>query len=115
MPWEVLLHPEVEQFVLALDDSTYDLVSARIDLLVEHGPQLGRPSVDRVAGGAVHNMKELRADTVRILFVFDPERRACLLVGGDKAGSWNAWYPPAITLAEKRYSKWLASGRMSDD
>lgn len=108
MAWEVILHPEVERFVLDLPDDAYDLVSARIDLLSESGPQLGRPAVDRIAGSARHNMKELRADTIRILFVFDPQRRAILLVAGDKAGSWNAWYPPAMRLAEERYALWLA-------
>jgi hypothetical protein len=37
---------------------------------------------------------------VRILFVFDPERRAVLLVADDKTGQWLAWYRPAIPLAE---------------
>jgi hypothetical protein len=47
---------------------------------------------------------------VRILFVFDPERAAVLLVAGDKAGQWNAWYPKAIQAAEERYRRWLAGG-----
>ncbi|WP_369371576.1 type II toxin-antitoxin system RelE/ParE family toxin [Promicromonospora sp. Populi] len=107
MPWEVILHPEVESFVLGLPDDTYDLVSARIDLLEVNGPQLGRPAVDRITRSNRHNMKELRADTIRILFLFDPNRRAILLVAGDKAGSWNAWYPSAIRLAEDRFTGWL--------
>nr|WP_308301765.1 type II toxin-antitoxin system RelE/ParE family toxin [Frankia umida] len=47
--------------------------------------------VDRIKGSRLHNLKELRpassgASEVRILFVFDPERRAVLLIAGDVAG-----------------------------
>ena len=50
--------------------------------------------VDRIKG-SVHNVKELRpglsgASKVRLLFVFDPDRQAVLLVAGDKAGDWRA-------------------------
>ncbi|WP_235966200.1 hypothetical protein [Micromonospora rubida] len=30
-------------------------------------------------------------------------RPGILLVAGDKAGQWNAWYQQAIPLAEQRY------------
>jgi hypothetical protein len=48
-----------------------------------------------------------RPGTVRILFVFDPWRSAILLVAGDKAGQWNAWYRHAIPLAGQRYEIYL--------
>jgi len=44
---------------------------------------------------------------IRILFVFDPERSAVLLVAGDKAGQWTEWYRRSIPLAEVRYAEWL--------
>jgi hypothetical protein len=44
---------------------------------------------------------------VRVLFVFDPERRAVLLVAGDKSGKWSEWYRENIPLAESRYRRWL--------
>jgi hypothetical protein len=56
----------------------------------------------------VHNLKELRASTVRILFVFDPARRAVLLVAGDKSGRWREWYQANVPVAENRYERWLA-------
>ncbi|WP_443067250.1 type II toxin-antitoxin system RelE/ParE family toxin [Streptomyces sp. NBC_01423] len=60
------------------------------------GPTLGRPLVDRIKGAEQHHMKELRPGSagggeIRILFVFDPMRRAVLLVAGDKAGDWQGW------------------------
>ncbi|MFE6919948.1 type II toxin-antitoxin system RelE/ParE family toxin [Nocardia sp. NPDC057663] len=39
-----------------------------------------------------------------MLFVFDPDRRAIILVSGDKAGRWSHWYDDAIPLAEHRYA-----------
>ena len=35
-------------------------------------------------------------------YIFDPRRNAVLLVAGDKAGRWEAWYRQAIPLAEPR-------------
>lgn len=45
---------------------------------------------------------------VRLLFVFDFEREAVILVGGDKAGSWTKWYDISIPLAERRYGECIA-------
>jgi len=70
--------------------------------------------VDRVTGSRLHNLKELRPGSagkteIRILFIFDPQRRAILLVAGDKAGHWTRWYRDAIKLAEDRYDRFLAT------
>jgi hypothetical protein len=78
-----------------------------IDALAEGGPGLGRPLVDTITGSRIQNLKELRPGTVRILFVFDPWRSSVLLVAGDKAGQWSAWYRQAIPLAEQRYEIYL--------
>lgn len=39
----------VEAWLLDLDEDSYEQVTAAIELLGEHGPQLGRPIVDLVA------------------------------------------------------------------
>ncbi len=109
--WNVVLVDEVDEWFVALslaDQELSDAVTAGIDMLAEHGPTLGRPLVDSLTGSRVHNMKELRIDTTRILFVFDPTRSAVLLVAGDKAGQWKRWYTENIPLAEDRYRRWLA-------
>ena len=46
---------------------------------------------------------------MRILFAFDPQRRAILLVAGDKAGQWKSWYEQSIRLADARFDEWLES------
>jgi hypothetical protein len=88
------------------------LVGQAITALLEEGPSLGRPLVDRVKGSTLHNLKELRpalagTTEIRILFIFDPARNAVLLVAGDKAGRWSSWYRQAIPLAESRYATYL--------
>ncbi|MGO1545371.1 MAG: type II toxin-antitoxin system RelE/ParE family toxin [Gulosibacter sp.] len=93
MSWDVRLWLDVETWVLGLDDETYNLVAAAISRLETNGPTLGRPTADRIKGSRHYNMKELGPGSagrseIRILFAFDPKRRAILLVAGDKAGKW---------------------------
>ena len=80
-----------------------------IDKLEEVGPTLGRPIVDRIKASRHHNMKELRSTggTVRVLFAFDPERKAILLIGGDKVGQWKRWYGENIPRADDLYDEHL--------
>ena len=90
------------------DRRTLILISQAIEALSIEGPALGRPLVDTIKGSALPNLKELRpastgASEVRLLFVFDPQRQAVILVGGDKAGNWRGWYRTAISLAETAY------------
>jgi hypothetical protein len=109
--WEVLLLEPVNDWFLALcknDPRTADKVEEALDELAACGPQLGRPLVDRIHNSKIHNLKELRPRVpgtaeVRLLFVFDPDREAIVLVAGDKSGRWSTWYAEAIPLAEERY------------
>jgi hypothetical protein len=105
--WNVLLVQELHEWFLALDPDTAAAVGTAIEMLVESGPGLGRPVVDSVKGSSVHNMKELRTGSVRVLFAFDPVRNAVLLVGGDKRGDWQGWYRINIPIADQRFAKWL--------
>ncbi|WP_114045801.1 type II toxin-antitoxin system RelE/ParE family toxin [Acidipropionibacterium virtanenii] len=114
MPWEVRLWEDVESWVLALDDVTYNLVAAAIARLEAVGPALGRPTADRIKGSRHHNMKELRPGSagrreIRILFAFDPKRRAILLVAGDKSGRWRQWYAKNVPVADARLDEWLSA------
>lgn len=91
---------------------TSRLVAQAIDQLLDDGPQLGRPLVDRISGSRLHNLKELRPGSagvteVRILFIFDPVRNAVLLIAGDKSGRWQEWYREAIPAAETAYENYL--------
>lgn len=108
--WEVLFDDECWAWFLALEDGLRDEISAALIRLRQHGPHLGRPLVDTLKGSNFKNLKELRVEYQRqpwrILFAFDPERRAVMLVGGNKATD-KRWYQRAIALAEKRYRGFL--------
>ncbi len=116
--WSIVILEEVLDWYDALVDEdveTAELVGAAFDLLAQEGPSLGRPLVDSNVGSRIGNLKELRPASssrseIRILFVFDPQRQAIVLVAGDKAGRWSRWYRENIPIAELRYDKWLAGG-----
>lgn len=110
MRWDIIATDEFAQWYDTLEDDQADALDARVELLRDFGPALGRPTVDRVEGSSIHNLKELRVSRhgeLRILFVFDPGRRAVLLVGGDKTGAWREWYRTAIPRAERLCEDYL--------
>lgn len=110
-PWVVDVEL-IEEWLNASDDNTYDQVMAALRVLASVGPALGRPLVDTIIGSRHNNMKELRPGSsgrseVRILFAFDPTRRAILLLAGDKQGRWDKWYRKNIPVADDRYDEHL--------
>jgi hypothetical protein len=44
-----------------------------------------------------------------VLFAFDPQRRAILLIGGDKSGNWSRWYQATIPVADDRFAEHLSA------
>ncbi|MGA1036154.1 MAG: type II toxin-antitoxin system RelE/ParE family toxin [Ilumatobacteraceae bacterium] len=109
--WVVIVTPEFEQWFKAQSEQVQDEIAVAVGLLKERGPTLGRPFADSLRHTSVPNLKELRprgaAQTIRILFAFDPSRRAVLLVGGDKSVGWSRWYPRAIREAEALWARHL--------
>jgi hypothetical protein len=107
MRWVVDTTP-IAEWLTSLAAAERALVATAIERLEEHGPALGRPTCDHVKGSDVKNLKELRpqTSTLRILFAFSGDRTAVLLVGGDKHGSWKAWYPHAIADAEQIFASY---------
>ena len=112
MDWTVLLHDEFDPEFSALPEEVQDEIFVALPLLKAYGPQLGRPYADTLKGSAHANMKELRfkaADGVwRVAYAFDPERRAILLVAGDKSGVSQArFYKVMIAKADRRFTQHL--------
>jgi hypothetical protein len=112
MTWSIDIEL-IDEWLAALDQSSYEQVVAALELLAERGPQLGRPLVDSVVGSQHKNMKELRPGSsgeseLRVLFAFDPERQAILLVAGDKSGNWKKWYQVNIPIADDRFTEHLS-------
>ena len=106
----------IESWLDEQDDATLRQIYADLLVLEREGPSLGRPLVDRVKGSKLHHLKELRvtscgSSVIRILFAFDPERQAVLLLAGDKSqaesskAKWNGWYAINVPKAEQIYRR----------
>ncbi len=121
MSWEVLYGSEFEQWWHTLGEDEQVEIQGRVELLEHEGPSLGRPTVGTITSSSISNLKELIAQhdraVLRVLFVFDPIRRAVLLMGGDKSvgQKWSRWYPKAIEQAERIYADYLASEQYKQD
>ena len=113
MTWIVEFHDAFEVEFLAFEQSVQDALLAVAKLLADYGPQLGRPHADTLKGSKHANMKELRFDADdgvwRVAYAFDPERKAILLVAGDKSGgSQKRFYKALISQADRRFDEHLA-------
>lgn len=116
MTWEVAFGDEFDEEFEELPQPVQDELLASAQLLGAFGPQLGRPHADTLNDSAFANMKELRFDADngvwRVAFAFDTERKAVLLVAGDKSGgSEKRFYKSLIKKADERYRAHL--GRLT--
>jgi len=113
MSWEVLFHPEFQPEFESLPADTQDELLARLKVLAQFGPNLGRPHVDTLNGSKFKNMKEIRfqQDGVwRFAFAFDPQRHAIVLCGGDKQDqNSKKFYAELIATADRRFTAHIAS------
>ena len=112
MNWDVRLHNAFEAEFQAFERGVQTELLAVAKLLAEYGPQLGRPYVDTLKGSKHTNMKEMRFSAAdgewRAAFAFDPERKAIVLVAGDKSGgSQKRFYKQLIAKADSRFSDHL--------
>ena len=110
MDWKVRFDEAFLPWFDGLSEPLRDEILGLLILLRERGPNLGRPYVDTVQGSRYTNMKELRVqfggDPWRILFAFDPNRAAILLLGGNKRGD-RRWYKRNLPIADERFKNHL--------
>lgn len=112
MAWKVEFHQDfLPEFQMLVQSTRLELL-AHARLLEEFGPSLGRPRVDTLKGSRYSNMKELRFNAEnsvwRVAFAFDPQRKAILLVAGDKSGaSQRRFYQRLIHIADQRFERHL--------
>lgn len=109
--WAVEFTPEAAMWCTRLRAEDASRIAGAVKELEHGGPNLGRPYVDSIKGSRYHNMKELRplGGNLRVLFAFDPRRRAVVLLGGDKTNDWTGWYERSIPRADERYGRHLRS------
>ena len=107
--WIVEFTDEFELWWLELSELVQEKCAAVVDLLTREGPNLGFPYSSSIRG-AVHALRELRIQCgghpYRILYVFDPQRNALLILGGDKTGN-DRWYEENVPKAERIYEQYL--------
>jgi hypothetical protein len=107
--WAVEYTDEFEVWWNDLSEDEQESIVAAVEFLEERGPALGRPFVDTIKSSRQHNMKELipPGGHIRVLFAFDPRRRAILLIGGDKRDRWIDWYEEMVPVADQLYDMHL--------
>lgn len=108
--WSVEFHPSCDGWADSLDQLDAQALLAAVRILRSEGPTLGRPLVDTVVASRHPNMKELRPGStgrteVRVLFAFDRQRKAILLIGGDKSRDWRGWYRTNIPIADDMFDE----------
>lgn len=116
--WVILQSPTYrEWFRTRLTEAERDAIIATVLRLQVDGPALRRPLSGLVKGSRFPNMKELLppAGNIRILYIFDPARRAILLLGGDKTNDWSDWYATNIPIADAIYERHLAASTGAAD
>ena len=111
--WHVATTDEFDAWFEVLSSDGQAEVIAKVELLKLLGPKLSRPHADTLNGSKHANMKELRASTaskvLRIVFAFDPERKAILLVAGNKTGvNQKRFYRQLIAKADELFDAHLA-------
>lgn len=110
--WLIRQTVEFQEWFDEADDVLQEDTLEHVEVLKQFGPNLGRPYVDTLKGSKLKNLKELRFNSgnkvIRVFFIFDPERNAVLLIGGDKAGSGDkTFYDVMIDQSEKIYGRYL--------
>ncbi len=108
MEWDVLFTDEFGEWWDELTESEQEDVNASVILLQEKGPDLPFPYSSGVEQSNYSHMRELRIQHAgrpyRVLYAFDPNRSAILLIGGDKTGDEH-WYDTYVPIADRLYGE----------
>lgn len=111
LAWSIIFCSEFVADFQALDRAVKKELMGQLRFLEHAGPELGR-GVDTIKGSRHRNMKELRFTVARgvwrVAFAFDPDRRAVMLMAGDKAGlSERLFYRRLLMRADERFDTYL--------
>ncbi len=110
MRWAIHVTDECEEWLESLSQREWLSVLPVVELLEEYGPTLRHPHSSGIATSRFPHLRELRiqhqGEPYRILYAFDPNRTAVLLIGGSKAGD-DRWYKVNVPKADKLYAEYL--------
>jgi hypothetical protein len=103
-----------DEFETWWDDLTAEeqvSVAHDVNILRELGIDLRFPHSSGISSSRHRHMRELRIQhqgrPFRVLYAFDPNRAAILLIGGDKTGNAR-WYQIFVPIADRLYDEHLA-------
>lgn len=110
MPWEVEYTDEFEHWWDELSEGHQDAVTAKVELLMDHGPNLPDPHSSDIRTSRHGVMRELRVQSagkpIRVFYAFDPRRISILLIGGEKTSN-NRFYKKYVLVADALYDEHL--------
>jgi hypothetical protein len=108
MTCEVEYTDEFEQWWNILTADEQVSIAAGVELLEDYGVNLPFPYSSGINDSKHGHMRELRIQhggrPYRVLYAFDPTRKAILLIGGDKTGN-DRWYEEFIPIADHLYDE----------
>ena len=111
MPTKVEYTDEFATWFESLDGDAQDCIDIAAAVLKELGVRMRFPRSSKINGARHGGMRELRGKSrgrrLRVLYAFDPQRVAVLLVGGDKTAEGNRWYKTAVPLADRLFERHL--------
>jgi hypothetical protein len=118
MECEVFFTDEFAAWWHGLGEDEQDSIDRIVRMLSEYGAALRFPYSSGIESGDYPQMRELRIQHAgrpyRVLYAFDPKRRAVLLIGGDKTGN-DRWYETHIPLADRIYREYLHELEQDDE
>jgi hypothetical protein len=107
---EVLATEQYAEWFEGLSLQDARAVQRKVQMLEELGVTLDHPHSSALRGSR-HGLRELRIQSsgrpLRVIYGFDPERAAILLLGGDKTGD-DRFYEREIPAADDLYDAHLA-------
>lgn len=110
MECEVLFTDEFEIWWNSLTLEEQESVAHDVNILRQQGTALRFPRSSGIAQSKHSHMRELRIQhhgrPFRVLYAFNPERAAVLLIGGDKTGN-TRWYEIFVPIADRLYDEHL--------
>jgi hypothetical protein len=111
VPTEVVATDEFLAWFERLADewmAAYEAVYSAVNLLEEQGVFLGYPQSSAIQGSK-YALRELRIQCkghrLRVFYIFDQERQAVVILGGDKQGD-DRFYEREVPRAEKIWEQY---------
>lgn len=107
---EVEYTDEFGEWWRELSEGEQDSEAAKVELVMEYGPNLPYPHSSDIRASRHGVMRELRVQRegrpIRVFYAFDPRRTSILLIGGDKTGN-DRFYEVYVPVADDLYVEHL--------